>query len=73
MSPPSICCAAYIGIDNRVAGRTAARLNGMAHGGGRGLVQTFAGELAAHDHAERLVGFQEVVAADFCGLPCWTR
>jgi LacI family transcriptional regulator len=57
--------SAYIGIDNRVAGRTAARLIGMAHGGGKGLVQTFAGALAAHDHAERLAGFQEVITADF--------
>ncbi|WP_025052037.1 LacI family DNA-binding transcriptional regulator [Sulfitobacter noctilucae] len=56
---------AYIGIDNVVAGRTAARMTGMAHAGGRGAIQTFVGSLDARDHAERLEGFREVIAADF--------
>jgi len=57
--------AAYIGIDNRVAGRTAARMIGMAHANGKGCVQTFVGSMEARDHAERLTGFCEVIAADF--------
>lgn len=57
--------AAYIGIDNVVAGRTAARMTGMAHAGGHGAIQTFAGSLDARDHAERLDGFREVILADF--------
>ena len=57
--------AAYIGIDNRMAGRTAARLIGLAHGRAHGCVMTFAGGLAAFDHAERLAGFREVMTTDF--------
>ncbi len=56
---------AYIGIDNRVAGRTAARMIGMAHAGGKGSIQTFVGSMDARDHAERFSGFCEVIAADF--------
>jgi LacI family transcriptional regulator len=57
--------SAYIGIDNTVAGRMAARMIGMAHGGGHGRVQTFVGSLDAQDHAERFAGFCDVMAADF--------
>jgi len=57
--------SAYIGIDNTVAGRTAARLTGMSHGGNAGVIQTFAGSMEARDHVERLTGFQEVIARDF--------
>jgi len=57
--------SAYIGIDNIVAGRTAARMVGMAHAGGRGLIQMFAGSMEARDHVERLQGFSEVIAKDY--------
>jgi len=57
--------ATYIGIDNRVAGRTAARMVGIAHAGQAGQVQTFAGSMDARDHSERLAGFCDVIAADF--------
>ncbi|MEQ8877110.1 MAG: LacI family DNA-binding transcriptional regulator [Phycisphaerales bacterium] len=57
--------SAYIGIDNIVAGRTAARMVGLMHAGERGEVQTFAGSLEAHDHVERLQGFREVLEKDF--------
>lgn len=60
--------AAYIGINNRAAGRTAARMVGLAHGGGPGRVKIFAGSLEARDHAERLAGFCEVMAEDFPDL-----
>jgi len=57
--------AAYIGIDNIVAGRTAARMVGLSHGGRKGRVQVFVGSMDARDHADRLAGFREVIAADF--------
>ncbi|WP_406645599.1 LacI family DNA-binding transcriptional regulator [Aliisedimentitalea scapharcae] len=57
--------SAYIGIDNIVAGRTAARMVGMAHAGGNGSIQTFAGSMDARDHVERLQGFCEVIAKDY--------
>jgi LacI family transcriptional regulator len=62
---PEHARSAYIGIDNTIAGRTAARMTGMAHGGAAGAIQTFAGSMEARDHAERLHGFHEVIAADF--------
>lgn len=62
---PQHCRSAYIGIDNSVAGRTAARMVGMAHAGGTGSIQTFAGSMDARDHVERLEGFHEVIAKDF--------
>lgn len=62
---PRQCRSAYIGIDNIVAGRTAARMVGMAHAGGIGSIQTFAGSMDARDHVERLQGFSEVIANDF--------
>lgn len=57
--------ATYIGIDNRMAGRTAARMVGIAHAGQAGKVQTFAGSMEARDHSERIAGFCDVMAADF--------
>lgn len=57
--------SAYIGIDNIVAGRTAARVTGMAHANRPGVIQTFVGSLDARDHAERLQGFCDVIKADF--------
>jgi len=57
--------SAYIGIDNEVAGRTAARMVGLAHAGRGGTVQVFVGSMEARDHVERLQGFQQVIAKDF--------
>ena len=62
--------AAYIGIDNEAAGRTAARLMGLAHGGNKGCIQLFAGSLNAGDHAERLKGFTEVIESDYPLITC---
>ena len=62
---PQTSRAAYIGIDNIAAGRTAARTVGLSHGGNSGRVQTFVGSMEARDHAERLSGFREVLEADF--------
>lgn len=49
--------AAYVGIDNHAAGRTAARLIGLAHGSQAGRVLTLAGSLDAPDHRDRFDGF----------------
>lgn len=57
--------SAYVGIDNISAGRTAARLVGISHGGRRGRVQMFGGSFDARDHKERALGFAEVIRSDF--------
>lgn len=57
--------AAYIGIDNVAAGRTAARLLGQAHGGRKGRVQVIVGDMGARDHHDRLAGFHSVLENDF--------
>lgn len=59
---------AYIGIDNGAAGRTAARMLGLAHGGRPGQVQVVVGDLAARDHQDRLDGFLDVLRRDFPGV-----
>ncbi|MEX0971197.1 MAG: LacI family DNA-binding transcriptional regulator [Paracoccaceae bacterium] len=56
---------AYIGIDNTMAGRTAARMVGIAHGAGAGHVQPIVGSLSVRDHQERLAGFCAVLKAEF--------
>jgi LacI family transcriptional regulator len=58
----------YIGIDNSSAGRTAATLMGRFSGNRRGKLGLIAGNLSLRDHAERLFGFQQVLAAEFAGL-----
>jgi LacI family transcriptional regulator len=57
--------AAYVGIDNVAAGRTAGRLLGQSHGGQTGLVQIIVGNSAARDHSDRLAGFYSVLETDF--------
>lgn len=56
---------AYVGIDNSSAGRTAARLMGLAHARGPGRVLPVLGSLTARDHRERLAGFRAILAQDF--------
>lgn len=53
---------AYVGIDNTVAGATAARLMHIAHRQRPGLILPVLGSLRASDHRERLSGFQRVLA-----------
>lgn len=56
----------YIGVDNRRAGQTAARLIGFAVGQEKAQkVQVVVGSFKASDHRDRLVGFESVMAADF--------
>ncbi len=58
----------YIGIDNSAAGRTAATLLGRFAGERRGPLGIVAGSLSLRDHAERLFGFQQIIAAEYPGL-----
>ena len=55
----------YIGIDNIKAGRTAARLVGMAHRGAAGRVILAVGSLDVRDHFDRVTGFKDVLKTDF--------
>ncbi len=49
--------SAYVGVDNRVAGRTAAQIIGMLAAGREGSVAVFYGSRAFHGHQERETGF----------------
>lgn len=57
--------AAYVGIDNRAAGRTAGYLLGRMLGRESGKVGLIAGSLSYRGHEEREVGFLQVLAEQF--------
>lgn len=59
----------YVGIDNLVAGRTAARLLRIAHRGGPGRILPVVGSLALQDHRDRLTGAAEVLDGHLDLLP----
>lgn len=65
--PPDLR-AHFIGINNIWAGRTAAGLLGRFCGGASGRIAVVAGSMVVQDHAERYLGFQQVIGADFPGL-----
>lgn len=54
--------AAYVGVRNRAAGRTAARMVGMLAGPSPGSVGLFLGSHDFHGHREREAGFRESLA-----------
>jgi LacI family transcriptional regulator len=56
---------AYVGIDNVAAGRTAATLIGRFVGRVTGEVGVIAGSLSLRDHAERNLGFNQVMSAEY--------
>ena len=58
----------FVGIDNVAAGRTAASLLGRFVGQRSGRIGIVMGSRALRDHAERLFGFQQVMAAEFPAL-----
>ena len=58
---PDAARDAYVGIDNAVAGRTAARMIGLGHGGRAGRVLPIVGAVSAPDHAQRLNGLRAVL------------
>lgn len=60
--------SAYVGVDNRVAGRTAAQIMGMTCGHRGGEVAIFLGSHAFHGHRERETGFREVMNSHYPGL-----
>lgn len=56
---------AYVGIDNVAAGRTAATLLGRFVGQRPGEVGVIAGSLSLRDHAERNLGFNQVMSSEY--------
>ena len=58
----------YVGIDNIAAGRTAGALVGRLVGQKSGKVAIVAGSQGLRDHAERIFGFNQVMAAEFPDL-----
>jgi len=54
----------FVGIDNVAAGRTAATLLGRFVGPRAGRIGIVLGSRALRDHAERLFGFEQVMAAE---------
>jgi LacI family transcriptional regulator len=56
--------AHFVGIDNVAAGRTAATLLGRFVGRRPGRIGIVMGSRALRDHAERLFGFEQVMAAE---------
>jgi LacI family transcriptional regulator len=55
----------YVGVNNLVAGRTAALLMGMMTGTAAGSVGLFLGSRAFHGHRERELGFRSVLEEQF--------
>lgn len=60
--------AAYVGMDNRAAGRTAATLIGRFLGPRKGSVALIAGSLAYRGHEEREMGFLRLMEDEFAQL-----
>lgn len=55
----------FVGVDNRVAGRTAAQILGMLAGGRSGKVAICFGSHAFHGHSEREAGFRSCLAEHY--------
>jgi LacI family transcriptional regulator len=60
--------SAYVGVDNRVAGRTAGLVMGRMAGTAKGALGLFLGSRAYHGHEERENGFRAVITEQFPGL-----
>jgi LacI family transcriptional regulator len=58
----------YVGIDNVAAGRTAGTLLGRFIGARDGSVGVVLGGHALRDHAERLLGFRQVLGSEYPAL-----
>lgn len=65
---PSSRRSRFVGIDNVTAGRTAASLLGRFVGARTGPVGIVMGSRALRDHAERLFGFEQVMATEHAHL-----
>lgn len=62
---PTAPRSAYVGIDNRVAGRTAALIMGRFLAGRTGPVAIVTGSRSYRGHEEREMGFRSVMQEDF--------
>ena len=62
---PDVARAAYLGLDNRAAGRTAALLIGQMAGQGRGQIGLIAGSRLYLAHSDREQGFRSLVQERF--------
>lgn len=60
--------SAYVGVDNVVAGRTAALMMGMMCGAAQGKIGLFLGSRAFQGHREREFGFRALLEDQFRGL-----
>ena len=60
--------SAYVGVDNRVAGRTAGLVLGRMARATTGALALFLGSRAYHGHEERENGFRAVIGEQFPGL-----
>jgi LacI family transcriptional regulator len=60
--------SAYVGVDNRIAGRTAGLLMGRMARDAVGSLGLFLGSRAYHGHEERENGFRAVITEQFPGL-----
>jgi LacI family transcriptional regulator len=58
----------YVGIDNIAAGRAAGALIGRFVGGRQGHIAIVAGSQGLRDHAERIFGFNQVLASEYAHL-----
>jgi len=65
---PAAPRSAYVGIDNRVAGRTAALLMGRFLGGRTGHLAMVVGSRSYRGHEEREMGFRSVLNEEFPNL-----
>ncbi|MER8630144.1 LacI family DNA-binding transcriptional regulator [Mesorhizobium opportunistum] len=65
---PAAPRSAYVGIDNRVAGRTAALLMGRFLGGREGHLAMVVGSRSYRGHEEREMGFRSVLGEEFPNL-----
>lgn len=65
---PSSRRAAYVGVDNRIAGRTAGLLMGRFLGSRIGTVAVLSASSRLHDQLERRTGFSQVLEEDFRNL-----
>lgn len=76
---PNSGCGHFVGINNVGAGRTAGFLLGRFTGGREGKVAVMAGSMTSRDHAERRLGFDQVMREQFPQLEvlptveCWDR
>jgi LacI family transcriptional regulator len=65
---PGTARADYVGVDNTIAGRTAAQILGLFLQGGTGAVALFSGSRAYAGHQEREAGFRDRLGVYAPGL-----